>query len=95
MADKTQQRAQKAIRETVIPALRTAIEALADDIAAETGKQFSAAHRPELIVGAREAAARTVLSELARFLMQDEAVAPAAIRWDHLSEDRVKRWFSK
>ena len=95
MADKTQQRAQKVVRETVIPALRMAIEALADDIAAETGKQFSAAHRPELVVGARDAAARAVLSELARYLMQDDEAVPAVIRWDHLSEDRVKRWFSK
>jgi hypothetical protein len=95
MADKTQQRARKAVKETIIPALRTAIEALAEDIAAETGKQFSMAHRPELEVGARSTAANAVLSELARYLMQDDEIAPALTRWDHLAEDRVKRWFSR
>jgi hypothetical protein len=30
-----------------------------------------------------------------RYLMQDEEASPALTRWDHLAEDRVKRWFSK
>jgi hypothetical protein len=95
MADKTQKRAREAVHETVIPALRNAIELLAADIEAETGRQFSRAHGPELRVGARDAAANAVLQELVRYLMQDEEASPALTRWDHLAEDRVKRWFSK
>ena len=94
MTDKTQKRARETVKETILPALRNSIELLAADIEAETARQFSRAHAPELRVGARDAATNAILNELVRYLMQDDDASSAVTRWDHLMEDRIKRWFS-
>ena len=80
-----QKKAQSALMKEILPAVRHAIEDLAEEIYSDTLKQHRSAHAPEIRVGALDLATRTVLDELARYLMRDQEINAAIQRWDEFT----------